>query len=355
MRRWLLGGIGALLLVGLVALGVLGARYRPKAEREDPATVMREIQSLTKERDSLRAIVYEATATSDLLDGRPSGDIIIGLPTPFVDAVVRDVVTGWFHDVDLRLPPIRLRKTGEIRARLSIFGRRTLGTYDLEVNLRGVRGRLQPGTPVLRFADDDIQLDVPVRLAGGTGIARIRMDWASKGMAGPVCGDLSADRDVTGQVRPQSYRARGRIRLTAVDGRLVADPAFPGLAIRIFVDPAPSALAALDSILSTKGGLCGIALGKARAGDRIQALVGRGFNVKIPQRFFRPVQLPIAFETSVPIQERRLALQVTPSGLKTTPSTLWMAADVSLAPRAATPSRTDATPAKPAAALDSIR
>lgn len=349
MRRWLLGGLATIVLLALATLGVLTNRYRPKAEREDPATVAREIQSLTAERDSLRALVYEAAGTSDLLDGRPSGDIVIGLPTPFVDAVVRGVVTGWFHDVDLRLPPLRLRKSGEVKARLSIFGRRTVGTYELEVNLRGVRGRLQPGTPVMSFADDDIRLDLPVRLAGGTGIARIKIDWASKGVAGPVCGDLSADRDVTGQVRPQLYRARGRLRLTAIDGHLVVDPTFPGLAIRIFVDPAAKSIAALDSILATKGGLCGVAIGKARASERIQALVGRGFNVRIPQRFFRPVQLPIAFETSVPIQERRFELQVTPSGLKTTRSTLWMAADVSLTPRA------DAAPAKPAPVITSVR
>ena len=345
--------MAALLVVALAALGVLGYRYRPKAEREDPATVRREIQSLTRERDSLRARIYAAAASSDLLAGRPAGDIVIGLPTPFVDGLVRDVVTGWFHDVDLRLPPLRLRKKGELKARLSVFGRRTLGVYDLEVNLRGVRGRLQPGTPVMNFGGDSIRLEVPVRVAGGTGIARVRIDWASKGVAGPVCGDLSTDRDVTGQVRPQLYRARGRIRLTADSGRLIADPAFPGLAIRIYVDPARSSIAALDSILSTKGGLCGIALGKARASDRILQLVGRGFNVKIPQRFFRPIRLPIAFETSVPIQDRGVALQVKPSGLKITPFTVWMAADVSLAPRTTEPPRGGAKQGTPSAPTSS--
>jgi len=332
MRRWILGGVAALLGIALTVVGVLSYRYRPKEEREDPATVAREIQALTLQRDSLRALVYEITASSDLLDGRPPGDIVIGLPTPFVDAVVREVVPGWFHDVDLRLPPMRLRKSGEVKARLGLFGRRSVGVYDLEVNLRAVRGRLQPGVPVMRFGGDIIQIDVPVRVAGGTGIARVKIDWESKGIAGPVCGDLSADRDVTGQVRPQQYVARGRIRLSAERGRLVADPAFPGLAIRLFVDPARNSFAALDSILAKKGGMCGFAVGKARASERIQELVARGFIVRIPQRFFRPIQLPIAFETAVPIQNLSFALQVVPSGLKVTPSTLWMAAAVSVAP-----------------------
>ena len=347
MTRWLVRGAAVLLVLIGGTIAVLSYRFRPKAEREDPAAVLRDIQTLTAQRDSLRAQVFESAARSELLRGRPAGDVVIGLPAPFVEAVVREVIQGWFHDVDLRLPPIRVRKAGELKARVSVLGRRTLGAYELEVNLRNVRARLQPGTPVMRFSGDGIRLELPVRLAGGSGIARVKIDWESKGIAGPVCGDLSAEREVTGEVRPRLYNTRGQIRLAAKDGRIVADPAFPGLALRIFVDPAPRSIAVLDSLLTTKGGLCGVALGKARASERIQQLIGRGFNVKIPQRFFRPVELPIAFETALPIQNRAFALQVTPSALVTTPSFVWMGANVSLAPRAATISRTGKTPATP--------
>jgi len=347
MTRWLVRGAAVLLVLIAGTLGVLSYRFRPKAEREDPAAVMREIQTLTAQRDSLRTRVFESAARSELLRGRPAGDVVIGLPAPFVEAVVREVIQGWFHDVDLRLPPIRVRKAGELKARVSVLGKRTLGAYALEVKLRNVQARLQPGTPVMRFSSDGIRLDLPVRLAGGSGIARVKIDWESKGIAGPVCGDLTADREVTGEVRPRLYQTRGQIRLSAKDGRILADPAFPGLALRIFVDPAPRSIAMLDSLLTTKGGLCGVALGKARASERIQQLIGRGFNVKIPQRFFRPVELPIAFETALPIQDRSFALQVKPSALVTTPSFVWMGADVSLAPRAVSPPHNDKKPATP--------
>lgn len=347
MKRWILGVGTTLLVLVISAIGVLGYRYRPRAAREDPAAVLREIQMLTTVRDSLRTQVYASFAGSERLRGRPAGDIVIGLPAPFVEAVLREVILGWFHDVDLRLPPIRVRKAGELKARVSVLGRRTLGAYALEVNLRDVRAHLQPGAPTMRFSGDGLGLELPVRLAGGSGIARVKIDWASKGIAGPVCGDLSADREVTGQVRPMLYNTRGRIQLAAKDGRILADPAFPGLALRIFVDPAPRSIAILDSLLTSKGGLCGVALGKARASERIQELIGRGFNVKIPQRFFRPVQLPIAFETALPIQDRALALQVKASALVTTPSFVWMGANVSLVPRApsaAVPAKKQATP-----------
>ena len=117
--------------------------------------------------------MYATAATSDLLDRRPPGDVVIALPTPFVDAVVRSVVTGWFHDVDLRLPRMRVRKAGEVKARLGILGRRTVGSYDLDVVLDKVRGRLQPEAPTLAFGGDTIRISVPVRVAAGTGIARV--------------------------------------------------------------------------------------------------------------------------------------------------------------------------------------
>lgn len=328
MKRKIAAGLVVLVAVPAVALMALGLRFRPKSEREDTATVQREIESLTRARDSLRIIVYDAAATSDLLDGRPPGDIVIALPTPFVDAVVRGVVTGWFHDVDLRLPRMRVRKEGEVKARLGFLGRRTVGAYNLDVVLNNVRGRLQPDVPTLSFGGDTIKMSVPVRVAAGTGVARVTAEWASKGLAGPVCGDLSVTRDVTGQVRARSYVARGRIVLSATNGQINADPAFPALAMRIFIDPSRSSVAALDSVLAIKRGLCKFAMDRARASDRILELVGRGFNVKIPQRFFRPIRLPVAVETEVPVGKREVPLTVTASGLSVTPSTVWIAANV---------------------------
>jgi hypothetical protein len=331
-HRVLFLGLG-LVAALTVVYGVLSLRYRPQSEREDPATLEREIARLTVVRDSLRALVYEAALSSDVLDGQPQGDVLIGLPTPFVDEVVRSVVQGWFRDVEIRLPQINLRKSGEVKARLGIFGRRRVGEYTLRVRLDDVRGRLQPDAPELTFGGDVITIAIPVRVAGGTGIAHIKADWESRGLAGPVCGDMSVERDVTGQVRARTYTARGRIVLTAVDGAVLADPDFPGLAIRLFIDPSERSVAALDSLLASRGGLCGFAIDKSNASERIQALVGRGFNVKIPQRFFRPIRLPISVETAVPLADRQLALQVTPRELTVQPSTVWIAADVTLGAR----------------------
>lgn len=337
-RRLIIGALTVLVAVPTVAIGLLAMRFRSKADRENPERVERDIVALTAVRDSLRTLVYDAALTSDILDGRPDGDVLIALPTSFVDGIVRSVVTGWFHDVDIKLPPLRFRKQGEVKARLGLLGRRTVGSYALDLRLNDVQGRLQPDVPELTFGGDVITMAVPVRVANGTGKAHIRADWSSRGFARPVCGDMFAERDVSGEVKARTYVAKGRIVLSAVEGAVLADPDFPELAIRLFIEPSKASVAALDSLFDAKTGLCGYAVDKSRASDRIQELVGRGFRVKIPQRFFRPINLPVAVETAVPVENREVPLTVTPSGIKVTPSSVWIAADVTLgAPKRAPP------------------
>jgi hypothetical protein len=331
MRRLLVAALVMLIALPVAAVGWLTARYRPKASLEKPIDVERDIRRLTMERDSLSGLVLEALQHSDLVATRPAGNVLIGVPTPFVNALVRDVVIGWFHDVELRLPEIKVHKAGEVKARLSILGRRRVGTYDLDVTLNDVRGRLQPGVPDLDFGGDIIKVSLPVRLARGTGNATVALKWDSKGMASPVCGDLAAVRTVTGSVLPAVYVVKGRIVLSALNGIVTADPDFPELAMRLFVEPSKESLTILDQLLATKGGVCGIAVRKAKVGDRIVQLVGRGFNVKIPQKFFRAIRLPIAVETSVAMQDRDVSLAVRPSGLSVTRTTVWLGADVAIA------------------------
>jgi hypothetical protein len=323
--------IAIAMIVSVIAVVAVARSFRPRWEREDPDLVRREIASLTRQRDSLRVIVFDAAETSDLLDGQPAGDIVIGLPTPFVENVARSVVTGWFHEVDLSLPRMRVRKSGTVRARLGLLGRRTVGEFSLDITLDDVRGRLEPGEPTMTFGGDAIRVSVPVRVAAGTGTAGVTAEWISKGVTSPVCGNMKVTRDVTGHVRAKQYVARGSIVLSAVKGAVLADPDFPSLAIRLFIDPSRRSIAVLDSVLASRGGLCGYAVERSRASERIQALVGRGFKVTIPQRFFRPIRLPVAVETSVPVQDRQVALMVTASGLAVTSSTVWIAADVSTA------------------------
>jgi hypothetical protein len=340
MRARLIAGAAiVLVLVPLAVVAVVAARFRPSWEREDPATVRREIALLSAARDSLQRRVYDAAATSDLLDAQPKGDIAIGMPTPFVDAVVQRVVAGWFNEVELHLPRMRVRKSGEVKARLGLLGRRTVGEYDLDMVLSAVRGQLQPGAPQMQFGGNVIRVAVPVRVSAGQGRARIALAWDSRGLASPVCGGLTVTRDVAGTIRPAQYTARGRIVLSAVDGAVIADPDFPALSLRLFIEPSRASIASLDSVLAIKGGLCAYAIDRSGASSRVQQMVGRGFRIRIPQRFFRPIRLPFALQTSVPVRREALSLSVIPSELAVTSSAVWVAAAVRAAP-----SRVDGSP-----------
>ena len=336
MKKFILMALAVLVLVPAAAVGFLAVKYRPRASREDPVAVAREIASLKAQRDSLVARGDTLVKNAELLQRIPSGDVLIGLPTPFVDQLVRDIITGWFHDVELHLKGLRVRKAGEVKAKM-VVKKRTIGSYDLDLTLDDVRGKLQPGEPKLSFGGDIIRIALPLRVASGSGKATIKFVWDSKGMASPVCGELAATREVSGTVRRADYDVQGRMVLSAVSGALMADPDFPELAVRLFIDPSPESVKVLEDLLATKGGACGIAVGKAKVGDRVLGLVDKGFLVKIPQKFFRPLRLPIAVETSVPMQDNRMALKVTPSGLAVTSAAIWLGANVgvgAVAPKA---------------------
>jgi hypothetical protein len=256
--------------------------------------------------------------------------VLIGLPAAFVRALARDVAAEYFRNVDRTLRGIEVRKTGDVRARMAFLGRRRIGTYTVAVRIDSVRGRLRSGVPELGFADGRVRVRLPVTLADGGGRATIRLEWDSRGLASPVCGDLGVTRAVTGRVRPARYDVRGLVQLSALGGTIVADPDFPELAVRIHVEPTEASLATLDSVLALKGGACGLAVRRFDVRERVLALLARGFTVRIPQRFFRPIRLPIAVRTSLPIPGRATPLVVEPSGLHVSDRAVWLGAWVRL-------------------------
>ena len=66
--------------------------YRAPALSTDPRALEREILRLRTERDSLQEHVVGIERTRDLLDRRPEGDVLLALPTPFVQSLARDIM-----------------------------------------------------------------------------------------------------------------------------------------------------------------------------------------------------------------------------------------------------------------------
>ncbi len=326
-KRRIALALGAVLL--LLVAGVTAWWWSTSPTRGvDRRVVVEELRVLREQRDALQAELEVAQQYSALLDRRPEGDVLLALPTPFVQRMVTGVIVGWFDRVDLHLTNLRVRKQGDVKARLGLLGRRRVGTYSLQLDVADLRGRLEPGAPTLSFGGDTIGIVLPVRLTQGEGRGRMAFEWDSRGLANVVCGDLTTAENIAGTVIPADYVARGRLRLSASNGGVLVDPDFPGLQLRLRIKPTAASVRALERTLAEKSRLCDMAVEKANVEERILGLVGRGFPVRIPQKFFRAVRLPVAIEGALPMADKRVEVRATPDTLVITPQAVWLAARI---------------------------
>jgi hypothetical protein len=172
---------------------------------------------------------------------------------------------------------------------------------------------------------------LPVRLAGGTGEADLSLKWDSKGLAANmVCGDVDIQRAVTGNVVPQDYTVNGRFVVAASDNTIVLFPKFPDLAVRIFVDPSDQAWSVVDDVVKERSRGCEMALNKVNIKEKLAGILGRGFNVKVPQKIFKAIRLPAGLSQSLEVQGFKLALQLKPTGVLVANDRLWYGTDLSV-------------------------
>ena len=72
---------------------------------------------------------------------------------------------------------------------------------------------------------------------------------------------------------------------------------------------------------------CEIALTKVDIKAKLDGILGRGFNVRIPQKILKPVVLPAGVRQSLRVQGVDLALEVKPTGVLVAEDRLWYGAD----------------------------
>ena len=327
-RRTALIGCVAAAAIGLAAVAVL----RSRARALPPPPTKAALDALRAERDALQVRGREAViaAGERSLAGAPKAGIMIGIPTSFTRSIVEQVVTGLFGETTLTLKNLKVHKEGKVRAKL-LIAKRTLGEYVLDLKIDEVQGILKPGKPALVFGKNAIEIGLPVRVAEGKGQAQLNFKWDSKGLsANVVCGDTEVSRAITGGVVPHDYSVHGRFVISANAETLVLRPQFPDLAVRIFVDPSEQASKLVEEVVRDRPKGCEIALGKVNVQEKLSALLGRGFNVKIPQKIFKPIRLPAGVSQSLEIQGVKLALEVKPAGVLVADDRLWYGADVKL-------------------------
>lgn len=313
-----------LFVAGLAAFVAL----RLRSPRPGPAR----LADLTRERDALESRWRSALNASGerSLDRAPAADLMIGLPGSLTRSIVGQVVTGVFGETTLTLTNLHVRKAGEIRTRM-VLAKRTLGEYVLEVDIHGVRGVLEAGAPVIAFGDDKVDVTLPVRIAGGGGDADVRFQWDGKGVASALCGDIDVKRSLTAGVVPRDYEVAGSFAIAVEGESIILRPSFPDLAARIAVEPTPESWKAVEAVIRERSRGCEIALDAIDVKERLGELLGRGFNVRIPQRIFKAIPLPAGVRRSVRVQGVDLAMRVSPTAVLVADDRLWYGADVAVA------------------------
>jgi len=179
---------------------------------------------------------------------------------------------------------------------------------------------------------------VAVLLEEGQGTAAVHFRWKSRGVAKLVCRSFEAHQEIAGRVKPDEYPVRGSVLLAAVKDALTATPRFDP-AFRVNVDLGAESWARVRAALEAQDEItrCGLGLDPDKVFDRLQALVRKGFIVRLPRKLLRTVRLPAGLTQSVDVQGRRVGLAVAQDALHITPDGLWYSvgirADIPGAPR----------------------
>jgi hypothetical protein len=305
-----------------------------------------ELQALLERRDALQERLNEIVVANGekSLAKAPRAGLMIGIPTSFTRSILEQIVTGLFDEMTLTLRNLKVHKAGDVRVKM-VVAKKTVGHYVLDVQIHQVQGVLKPGKPDVVFGKNRVTVSLPVKLAEGKGDADIRLQWDSKGLAAnAVCGDTDVTKAVTGGVIPQDYRLSGAFVITSSGSAITLSPDFPEpLQVRIFVDPSEQAWQAVEEVVKAQRAGCEKALEKIDIKEVLGKIVGRGFNVKIPQKVIKPIRLPAGLKQSLEIQGIQVALHLMPTGLLVSDDRLWYGADIGLekakgpAPEAAAP------------------
>jgi hypothetical protein len=237
------------------------------------------------------------------------------------------VLTGLFRQVTLRLRNLKLSKSDEVQARV-LFSRRTVGQFVLDVTIPELLATLRLQKPQVTFAQDRLGVSFLASLLSGRGVARVQLQWDSRGVANAVCRDIQVSRELHGTVVPADYGVEGGFDVAAQGGTVVLRPRFADVTFNVGVRPSADAWVALDSIVEQQSGLCRAALKKADVKQKLQEMVERGFSVTLPKRVFRELRLPAGVRQTLDVPGLSVTLNIKPVGVVVGPQRIWYGADI---------------------------
>jgi hypothetical protein len=302
----------------LAALGFAGLWWWQLAE---------DLAALERTRDALRERLTRARAADERLAQVPEADVLIGMPVALTGKLARQLTQSLLDQVQISLRDIRVRKDGVVRTKL-LLGTIQPGRYSLDLVLHEAQALLQPGAPRVDFQGRRLGITVPVTVAQGQGRGTVKVDWDSQGLGKVVCEDFSLTQAVAASVVPRTYDVVGSFVLSVEDGALVARPDFPDIVLRVGVEPDEATWKAIDRAIEERSWKCEAVIKKVNVPRLLKDVFERGFEVRIPERFFKPVRLPAAVQQSVTFGGKPYALDAQFFDLRLTPQILWYGANV---------------------------
>ena len=325
MSRFVLLSVGT----GLAFLFAVAAfTDEPQAPTIEEAR--RHIAALKAERTQLQDQLRASLSDDARLVDAPAGSVLIGIPTPLIEGIVSEALTGPLKNVRLSLKDVvKVERADTIKSK-TFLGMMTLGHYELTVNVQEVQAMMRPKKPVLTFGTNRIQIDLPVSVESGQVKARLYFKWDGRRLAGIVCGDLSREHDLRATVPPVAVRLRGRFDVEAQGERLIVRPVIAPVDIAFRVEPLQKTWDFIDDLIESKNAVCEAALRKAAVGQKVKDLVARGFKVRLPTDWVRTMTLPASFRDNFDVQGSSAGLSIVPIGVSITKTRIWYGADLTV-------------------------
>jgi hypothetical protein len=316
--------------LALAAAALVAAACSRGPSAEERAAWQREIETLTADADALQGRLRALVEADPRRAGVPDGDVVIAVPTAFLDAIVQRVFADVASRVDLTLSGIKTHQEKTLRK-----GRIPIGDVTVDLLVEKVNGRLGPGTPKVVFGGNEVTLSLPVDLVEGSGEADVHVFWKGRNVAGAVCGDLDLRERVSGSVIRASYPLQGTLSFSAQGAEIVATPRFPETKLQLRVAPSPATWAKIEAILASQTGLCKWVLEQVDLKQHLaKQFQEKGFGVKLPLHKIKPFRFPAGLSESVVVRDKTLALDVRAETLRIDDTAVWLGARVAVKPAA---------------------
>jgi hypothetical protein len=280
----------------------------------------------------------EKAMAKDALAGRVFGDsgrVIIAIRSRLIEDLMIKVARQYLDRVAIDLAALESQAHGRIRHH-TFLGQVKLGDWRLEMVVDRLTGRLEAGTPRLRFRGENVlAVHLPVEVKAAPGRIAIRFVWDSSSVVSLLCRDFEISSQLEGRVLPQSHLLRGAVQFAATDDFVTVAPLFPDRTIHLKIDLTPESWTKVEAALRSQDtlGRCGILLKPEEVLERLRELAAGGIKVTLPESIFRTVRLPAGLERAVHIDERVIDLSVKTGTLRVTSDMLWSSASVRLKDR----------------------